>query len=213
MVNLVKTQENEAETPGTKQLDLKPMKQLVIRMKDMYPDENVNWVNRIMQPKNWKLQWDVKVKKIEPCMSNQLKFNCVQKCLLVIVKKTLKVILICQTVKKIWFGLSKNDNKNYIRIHVWHAQRIWESEISDTKLQRRETIMIMHLDQHILSFFEKGCQELLSCILAKLTATKKKNISCQNMSLLWNSSMLVDIATNNIRYTTICTNLHPTGET
>ena len=34
MVNLVKTQENEAETPGTKQLDLKPMKQLVIRMKD-----------------------------------------------------------------------------------------------------------------------------------------------------------------------------------
>ena len=26
MVNLVKTQENEAETPGTKQLDLKPMK-------------------------------------------------------------------------------------------------------------------------------------------------------------------------------------------
>ena len=41
MVNLVKTQENEAETPGTKQLALKPMKQLVIRMKDMYPDENV----------------------------------------------------------------------------------------------------------------------------------------------------------------------------
>ena len=43
MVNLIKTQENEAETPGTKQLDLKPMKQLamLICMKDMYLDENV----------------------------------------------------------------------------------------------------------------------------------------------------------------------------
>ena len=85
------------------------------------------------------------------------------------------------------------------------------SEISDTKLQRWETIMIMHLDQHTLSFLEKGCQELLICILAKLMATKK-HISCQNMSLLWNSSMLVDIVTNNTQYTTICTNLHPTGE-
>ena len=49
------------------------------------------------------------------------------------------------------------------------------SEISDTKLQRRETIMIMHLDQRILSFLEKGCQELLICIFAKLTAKKKKH--------------------------------------
>ena len=57
---------------------------------------------------------------------------------------------------------------------MYGTHREFESEISDTKLQRRETIMIMHLDQHILSFFEKGCQELLSCILAKLTATKKK---------------------------------------
>ena len=55
--------------------------------------------------------------------------------------------------------------------------------LSETKLQRWETIMIMDSDQHILSFLEKGCQELLICILAKLTATKK-HISCQNMSLL-----------------------------
>ena len=45
---------------------------------------------------------------------------------------------------------------------------------------------------------------------------EKKNISCQDMSLLWNSwfffffSVLVDIMTNNIQYTTDCTNLHPT---
>ena len=165
------------------------------------PDENVKWVNRIMQPKNWNLQWDVKVKKIEPCMSIQLfKFSCVQKCLLVIVKKTLKVILICQTVKKHFF----QDQAQYVwkwRVNafcktiqscliglVWPNMAIeikseymygtyrefWESEICDTKLQRCETIMIMHLDQHILSFLEKGCQELLICTLAKLTATKKK---------------------------------------
>ena len=66
---------------------------------------------------------------------------------------------------------------------MYGTHREFESEISDTKLQRRETIMIMHLDQHILSFLEKGCQELLICIFAKLTA-KKKNISCQNMSLV-----------------------------
>ena len=42
---------------------------------------------------------------------------------------------------------------------------------------------------------------------------QKKTISCQDMSLLWNSwnfSMLVDIMTNNTQYTTNCTNLHPT---
>ena len=53
---------------------------------------------------------------------------------------------------------------------------------------------------------------LLICILANLT-TRKKTISCQDMSLLWNSwifSMLVDIMTNSTQYTTNCTNLHPT---
>ena len=38
---------------------------------------------------------------------------------------------------------------------------------------------------------------------------KKKNISCQDMSILWNSrflfSVLVDIMTNNTQYTTNCT--------
>ena len=41
-----------------------------------------------------------------------------------------------------------------------------------------------------------------------------KTISCQDMSLLWNSwifSMLVDIMTNNTQYITNCTNLHPTS--
>ena len=56
-------------------------------------------------------------------------------------------------------------------------------EISDTKLQRRETIMIMHLDQHILSFLEKGCQELLICIFAKLTAKKKKTLAVKTCPL------------------------------
>ena len=62
---------------------------------------------------------------------------------------------------------------------------------------------------------QKGFQKLLICILAMLT-TRKKNISCQDLCLLWNSwfffffSVLVDIMTNNIQYTTDCANLHPT---
>ena len=134
--------------------------------------------------------------------------------LILLRSKQRKVIWICQTGKKIFF----QDQAQYVwkwKVNafcktiqscpiglVWPNMTIkikseymygtyrefWESEISDTKLQRCETIMIMHLDQHILSFLEKGCQELLICILAKLTATKK-NISCQNMSLLWNSSV------------------------
>ena len=37
-----------------------------------------------------------------------------------------------------------------------------------------------------------------------------KTINCQDMSLLWNSWILVHITTNNTQYTTNCTNLHPT---
>ena len=84
--------------------------------------------------------------------------------------------------------------------------------LSETKLQRWETIMIMGSDQHILSFLAKGCQELLICILAKLTATQKKHKLSKHVPPLKQLYVIVDIVTNNTQYTTICTNLHPTGE-
>ena len=49
LVNLVKTQENEAETSGSKQLDLTPMNHgyIYICTKDT-PDKSVKWVNDII---------------------------------------------------------------------------------------------------------------------------------------------------------------------
>ena len=58
--------------------------------------------------------------------------------------------------------------------------------------------------------FGKGMSRTADLHLGQACGHKKKNVSCQNMSLLWNSS--VDIVTNNTQYTTTCTNLHPTGE-
>ena len=40
---------------------------------------------------------------------------------------------------------------------------------------------------------EKGFQNLLICILVKLT-TRKKNISCQDISLLWNSWIFFNVS-------------------
>ena len=52
------------------------------------------------------------------------------------------------------------------------------------------TLLIMHLDHYIFSalvrsfILEKGFQELLICILAKLNIRPEKTISCQDISLL-----------------------------
>ena len=75
------------------------------------------------------------------------------------------------------------------------------------------SIMIIYFE--VRSFIlKKVFQKLLICIPAR-KKKEKKNISCQDMSILWNSwffffSVLVDIMTNNTQYTTNCTNLHPT---
>ena len=61
-------------------------------------------------------------------------------------------------------------------------------------------------------YFGKGISKVLDLHTGQ-PYDQKKTISCQDMSLLWNSwifSMLVDIMTNNTQYTTNCTNLHPT---
>ena len=62
-------------------------------------------------------------------------------------------------------------------------------------------------------YFGKGISKALD-LHNSHAYDQKKAISCQDMSLLWNSwiffSMLVDIVTNNTQYTTKCTNLHPT---
>ena len=61
-------------------------------------------------------------------------------------------------------------------------------------------------------YFGKGISKALDLHTGQ-AYDQKKTISCQDMSLLWNSwifSMLVDIMTNNTQYTTNCTNLHPT---
>ena len=61
---------------------------------------------------------------------------------------------------------------------------------------------------------KKVFQKLLICIPAR-KKKNKKNISCQDMSILWNSwfffSVLVDIMTNNTQYTTNCVSFaqHP----
>ena len=57
----------------------------------------------------------------------------------------------------------------------------------------------------------KGISKARSDLHTGQPYDQKKTISCQDMSLLWNSwifSMLVDIMTNNTQYTTNCTSLH-----
>ena len=61
-------------------------------------------------------------------------------------------------------------------------------------------------------YFGKGILKALDLHTGR-AYDQKKTISCQEMSLLWNSwifSMSVDIMTNSTQYTTNCTNLHPT---
>ena len=87
------------------------------------------------------------------------------------------------------------------------------------------TLLVMHLDQYINIYleFESGVSFCKRDFKSSWSAywpclrPEKKNISCQDLCLLWNSwffffffSVLVDIMTNNIQYTTDCTNLHPT---
>ena len=64
---------------------------------------------------------------------------------------------------------------------------------------------------------QKGFQKLLICILAMLTTRKKKQKLSrpvpplkQLIFFFFFFSVLVDIMTNNIQYTTDCANLHPT---
>ena len=64
---------------------------------------------------------------------------------------------------------------------------------------------------------QKGFQKLLICILAMLTTRKKKKHKLsrpvpplKQLIFFFFFSVLVDIMTNNIQYTTDCTNLHPT---
>ena len=69
---------------------------------------------------------------------------------------------------------------------------------------------ILSLSQEF--YFRKGISKALDLHTGQ-AYYQKKTISCQDMSLVWNSwifSMLVDIMTNNTRHTTSCTNLYPT---
>ena len=59
-------------------------------------------------------------------------------------------------------------------------------------------------------YFGKGISKALDLHTGQ-AYDQIKTISCQDMSLLWNSSMLVDFMTNNTQYTTNCTNLHTTS--
>ena len=69
-------------------------------------------------------------------------------------------------------------------------------------------LLIMHLDHYIFSalvrsfILEKGFQELLICILAKLRA-RKNPISYQDMSLLWNSSIFFNVSRHHDKQHTV----------
>ena len=117
-----------------------------------------------------------------------------------------------QTIQSCLIGLVWPNMATEIKSEYMYGtyREFWESEISDTKLQRSETIMINCTWINIFQPFWK--RDVKNCWSAPWPSLRpqKKNVSCQNMSLLWNSS--VDIVTNNSQYTTTCTNLHPTGE-
>ena len=70
------------------------------------------------------------------------------------------------------------------------------------------TLLLIHSDQYPEFYFGKGISKAGKALDLHTGQAydQKKNISCQDMSLLWNSwiflSMLVDIMTNNTQYTT-----------
>ena len=61
-------------------------------------------------------------------------------------------------------------------------------------------------------YFEKGISKALD-LLTGQTYDQIKTISCQDMSLLWNSWIFLNVSWHHdkhTQYTTNCTNLHPT---
>ena len=131
MVNLIKTRENEAETPGSKQLDLKPMKHGYMperhvlgrkrkvskpQLKTTMRRESKEY--RTMHEQSKKVQLCTEMPSSDSEEDFESDFNVRQlrkifsRSSAVCLKMKSKCLLQNNTIMSNWFGLTKHDNKN-----------------------------------------------------------------------------------------------------